>query len=399
MTSKKILDLAQEAAGVLRAVVPASCAMPTPLHEPEFSDIEKRYVMDCVDSGWVSSVGAYVDRFEDMLQSITGATSAVAVVNGTAALHACLRLVGVSAGDEVLIPTLTFIATANAVAYHGAAPHFVDSDPNRLSVDPVKLAQRLESIGEARPDGLYNRQTGRKISAMIVMHVFGHPADMDELQAVADRYGIPIVEDAAESLGSTYKGRHAGTFGKVAALSFNGNKIATTGGGGAILSMDPDIGARAKHLTTTARISAGWDFVHDEVGYNYRMPNLNAALGCAQLERLGDFLERKRRLAESYHAAFASLKDIDTLREPADSNGNYWLNALMAPNRESRDAILQATNEMGFMTRPCWTPMHLLTMFSDCPRDDLTHAIGATDRIVNLPSSPKLAEEPKFTNE
>lgn len=390
---KEILDRAQAATAVLRSVIPADSPLPSPLHEPEFSDAEKRYVVDCVESGWVSTVGAYVDRFEDMLKSYTGAVSAVAVVNGTAALHTCLRLVGVTAGDEVLIPTLTFIATANAVAYQGAIPHFVDSDEQRLSIDPVKLARYLEGIGNRRPDGFYNRKTGRRISAMIVMHVFGHPADMDTLQAVADRFGIAIVEDAAESLGSTYKGRHAGTLGRVAALSFNGNKIATCGGGGAILTMDADLGARAKHLTTTARISAGWEFVHDEVGYNYRMPNLNAALGCAQLERLDDFVTRKRRLAEGYHDAFAELDGLDTLHEPPDSESNYWLNALLVADRESRDAVLQATNDKGFLTRPCWTPMHLLPMFTDCPRDDLTNAIAAVDQIVNLPSSPGLARD------
>lgn len=362
-----------------------------PLHEPEFTDVDKRYVLDCVDSGWVSSVGSYVDRFEDMLETRTGATRAIATVNGTAALHACLRLVGVQAGDEVLVPTLTFVATANAVAYQGAVPHFVDSDPQRLSIDPIKLEKYLGVIGEARKDGLYNRNTDRRISALVVMHVFGHPADMDALQNVADQFNIPIVEDAAESLGSTYKSRQTGTFGRVSALSFNGNKIATTGGGGAILTMDDELGERAKHLTTTARVSAGYEFMHDEVGYNYRMPNLNAALGCAQLERLDDVIERKRRLAESYHKVFAEVSGLDTFHEPSDSCSNYWLNALIAPDRASRDNILEATNQAGYLTRPCWTPMHLLPMYTDCPRDDVSCAMSLVDKIVNLPSSPKLA--------
>lgn len=376
----------------LSRVIPATADRPIPLHEPEFADAEKRYVLDCVETGWVSSVGSYVDRFEEMLKSLTGATSAVAIVNGTAALHACLHLVGVGTGDEVLMPTLTFIATANAASYLGAVPHFVDSERERLSVDPAKLAAYLDRIGEARADGFYNKATGRRIAALIVMHVFGHPADMDALQAVADRFRIPVVEDAAESLGSTYKGRHAGTFGRIAALSFNGNKIATTGGGGAILTMDAELGARAKHLTTTARVPAGWDFVHDEVGFNYRMPNLNAALGCAQLEQLDSFLDRKRRLAVAYHEAFAGETGLETLREPADSCSNYWLNALRVSDRAMRDAVLQATNDAGMMTRPCWTPMHLLPMYADCPRDDVSVAMSTVDRIVNLPSSPRLCE-------
>jgi perosamine synthetase len=381
---------ARKVLAALAGIIPINPDDPIPLHEPEFSEVEKEYVLNAVESGWVSSVGSYVDRFERDLENLTGTKCAVATVNGTAALHACLRLVGVVAGDEVLVPTLTFIATTNAISYQGATPHFVDADPHRLSVDPDKLARHLAEIGEVREDGLYNRVTGRRISALIVMHVFGHPGDMDALQIVADEFGIPLVEDAAESLGSTYKGRHAGTFGRIAALSFNGNKIATTGGGGAILTMDAELGARAKHLTTTARVPAGWEFVHDEVGYNYRMPNLNAALGCAQLEKLDDFVARKRKLAEAYHRAFAEIPSLETLREPGDSESNYWLNAILVPDRECRDAVLQATNDAGYLTRPCWTPMHLLPMFTDCPRDDISAAMAAVDRIVNLPSSPKL---------
>ncbi|NMM45584.1 LegC family aminotransferase [Rhodospirillaceae bacterium KN72] len=374
----------------VRSVIGDPSGAPIALHEPEFGEAERRYVDDCVTSGWVSSVGSYVDRFEAMLREMTGAAGAVAVVNGTAALHVCLRLVGVQAGDEVLVPSLTFIATANAVAYQGAIPHFVDSDPERLAVDPVKLSAHLARVGVRKPDGLYNRETGRRVAALMVMHVFGLPADMDALQAVADDFGIPLVEDAAESLGSTYKGRDCGTFGRIAGLSFNGNKIATTGGGGAILTMDSDLAARAKHLTTTARVPAGWDFVHDEIGYNYRMPNLNAALGCAQMERVPGFVEEKRRLAENYRRAFADT-GVQVLWEPSDATSNYWLNTIFLPDRESRDAVLTATNDAGFMTRPCWTPMHRLPMFADCPRDDLSVVEDAVARIVNLPSSPKLA--------
>ena len=335
-------------------------------------------------------MGAYVDRFEEQLRMLTGASSAIAVVNGTAALHTCLRLVGVGAGDEVLIPTLTFIATANAVSYQGAVPHFVDSDPGRLAVDADKLERHLQTIADVRETGTFNRNTKRRLAAIVAMHVFGHPADMDRLQAIADHYRIPLVEDAAESLGSTYNTRHTGTFGAVAALSFNGNKIATCGGGGAVLTMDPELGARAKHLTTTARISAGWEFVHDDIGYNYRMPNLNAALGCAQLEQLPDFVVRKRQLAQRYHDVFDNHLELATVREPPDSKSNYWLNAVLTPDRASRDAVLKLTNEAGFMTRPCWTLMHQLPLYAHCPQDQLTNACDLVKRIVNLPSSPRL---------
>jgi perosamine synthetase len=376
----------------LAALFGPSATRPVALHEPNLGEHEVELVADCVRSGWVSSVGAYVDQFERKLEQLTGATHAVATVNGTAALHTCLNLVGVAAGDEVLLPALTFVATANAVVYQGAIPHFVDSDSKRLAIDADKLRKYLHDITEWRDGHLINRLTNRPISAMIVMHVFGHPADMDALDAVAREFRIPIVEDAAESLGSTYKGRHSGCLGTVSALSFNGNKTITTGGGGAILTQDATLGMRAKHLTTTARVASGWEFVHDEVGFNYRMPNLNAALGVAQLSRFDQLVQKKRQLATHYLSLFQNSPEVRMVQEPSDSTSNYWLNALLLPDKANRDTVLERTNAAGIMTRPCWTLMHELTHFSDCPRDDLSVASDIVARLVNLPSSPHLAD-------
>ena len=363
------------------------------LHEPEFAAADSRYVLDCIESGWVSSVGAYVDRFEADLARVAGVRKAVAVVNGTAALHLSLLLVGVRPGDEVLMPALTFVATANAVAYAGAVPHFVDSDAYRLSVDAEKLRAYLQSCTVVRGGELVNRQSGRTIRAIVVLHVFGHPANLQALQQVADEFGLPIVEDAAEALGSTYGGAHVGGFGVAAALSFNGNKIVTTGGGGAVLTNDVELGERAKHLSTTARVSAGWEFVHDATGYNYRMPNLNAALGVAQLERLDGYVSSKRVLADRYHGGFSGVRDVDTVREPEDSASNYWLNAIKVKDRETRDAVLSASNAAGFMTRPCWTLMHKLEPYANCPRADLRTAESLVDRLAS-----KLIENGKDLN-
>jgi len=377
--------------GKLRSVLPG---LPPSsihaLHEPEFKGFERDYVLDCIETGWVSSVGGYVDRIERELEQITGAARAVAVSSGTSALQVGLNLAGVKVDDEVLVPTLTFVGSANAICHIGATPHFIDSDPKRLAVDPEKLRRYLERIAGRENSKTINRKTGRPISALIVVHIFGHPADMAELQLVADEFEITIVEDAAESLGSTIGERHTGTFGKVAALSFNGNKIVTTGGGGAILSMDIDIGDRAKHLTTTARVSAGWEFDHDEIGWNFRMPNLNAALGCAQLEHLEDALARKRRLAARYASALADVPNVSIISEPTGCRSNFWLNAILVDNRETRDAVLEASNAAGFMTRPCWRLMHTLPMFTSCPRDDLSMSEHLVDCLVNLPSSPQL---------
>jgi len=359
------------------------------LHEPWIAGNEWIYVKECLDTGWVSSLGKFVDRYEAELAAYTGAQSAVAVVNGTEALHMCLLLIGVRAGDEVLVPALTFVATANAVVYCGATPHFVDSDEQTLGVDAVKLADYLGEIAELRSDGAYNRASGRRIKALAVMHTFGHPVDLDPIAETCLRYRITLVEDAAESLGSFYKGRHTGNHGHVSALSFNGNKTVTTGGGGAILTNDRELGLQAKHLTTTARVAHRWEFLHDAVGYNYRLPNINAALGCAQLEQLPRFLDRKRALAERYRVAFARVPGVHFFTEPPFARSNYWLNAILLDQTSAslRDEVLRVTNESGLMTRPVWTLMHRLPMFQSCPRMPLDVAEDLAKRLINIPSS------------
>lgn len=364
-----------------------------PLHEPEFRGNEWAYVKECLDTGWVSSIGSFVDRFEGMLQEFTGAAHAVATVNGTAALHICLQLVSVERGDEVLIPSLTFIATANAVSYRGATPHFVDSEERTLGVDATKLDTYLREVAEVRNDHCVNRYTGATIRALVPMHTFGHPVDLDAILELSARWRVALVEDAAESLGSWYRGRHTGNFGRVAGLSFNGNKIVTTGGGGAILTNDSEIAKLAKHLTTTARVAHRWSFIHDQVGYNYRLPNLNAALGCAQIEQLPDFLARKRQLAKRYIEAFHDVVGVTVLREPDNCRSNYWLNALLLnqADQAALDGLLTALNDVGLMARPVWRLMHRLPMYLSCPRMDLSCAEALEQRIVNLPSSPVLA--------
>jgi len=365
---------------------------PIALHEPCFSGNEWTYVKDCLDTGWASSVGKYVDKLEAMLAEFTGVKRAVAVVNGTAALHICLKLVGVEQGDEVLIPSLTFIATANAVTYCGATPHFVDSEERTLGLDPKKLSDYLHNVAEVRPGRCINKATGRRIKAVMPMHTFGHPVDLDPLIEGCSRYKLELVEDAAESVGSYYKGRHTGVMGKVSALSFNGNKTITTGGGGAILTDDEDLAKRAKHLTTTARVPHKWTISHDCIGYNYRLPNINAALGCAQLEQLTGFIRKKRDLAEKYKKAFEGIDGVRFFTEPDFAKSNYWLNALLLDENllDQRDVLLEMTNNSGVMTRPAWTLMHKLPMFQDCPRMDLSIAENLEKRIINLPSSAAL---------
>ena len=365
---------------------------PIALHEPSFSGNEWGYVKDCLDTGWVSSLGKYVDKFEAMLVKFTGVKRAVVVVNGTAALHICLKLVGVEPGDEILIPALTFVATANAVTYCGAIPHFVDSEEKTLGLDPKKLSDYLHDIAETRVDGCINKKTGRRIKAVMPMHTFGHPVDMDPLVELSYRYKVELIEDAAESLGSFYKGRHTGNLGKVAALSFNGNKTITTGGGGAILTNDEELGKLAKHLTTTARVPHKWKIEHDQIGYNYRLPNINAALGCAQLEQLPVFLEKKRKLAGKYSDAFSNIEGVQFFDEADFAQSNYWLNALLVHTNDliSRDKLVQLTNAAGIGTRPPWVLMHKLPMFADCPRMDPIVAENLEKRIINLPSSAAL---------
>ncbi len=362
------------------------------LHEPIFAGNEIRYLEQCIRSTFVSSVGPFVDRFERMLEEVTGAKRAIAVVNGTAALHACFRLAGVGSGDEVMSPALTFIATTNAIAYCGAIPHFIDSSLTTLGMDPRALAGRLDAVAERTAAGTINRETGRRIAAVAPMHTFGHPVELDEIAAIAREWGIALVEDAAESLGSTYKGAPVGSKARLAALSFNGNKIVTTGGGGAILTDDEDLGRRAKHLTTTAKLPHKWAFIHDEVGFNYRLPNLNAALGCAQLEQLGGFLASKRKLAAAYDRAFAEVPGVRFAREPKDTASNYWLNAILLDESCAvrRDELLTALNEAGFGARPAWTLMHRLPMYAQSPRGQLGRAESIERRLINLPSSASI---------
>jgi perosamine synthetase len=375
----------------LKSVLPASNGFIT-LHEPRFAGNEWAYTKECLDTGWVSSVGKFVDRFEDELAAYSGVKRAVAVVNGTAALHICLLLAGVKPNDEVLIPALTFIATANAVSYCGAVPHFVDSEERTLGMDPSKLSAYLEEISEQRPEGCFNRLTGHRIKAVVPMHTFGHPVDLDQLSDVCKHFDIVLIEDAAESLGSFYKGTHTGNHGRLSALSFNGNKTITTGGGGAILTNDEDLGRLAKHLTTTAKVPHRWEFNHDMIGYNYRMPNINAAIGCAQLEQLPGFIESKRMLAEKYHQAFEGITGIHFFVEPDGCRSNYWLNTLILDEEHAdmRDVLLSTTNDAGIMTRPAWTLMNKLPMFASCPSMELPVAESLVRRLINIPSSVSL---------
>jgi perosamine synthetase len=365
---------------------------PAVLHEPRFNGNEWKYLKECLDSTFVSSVGKFVDRFEGDLSAYTGVKHAVAVVNGTSALHISLLLAGVQHEDEVLVPALTFVATANAVSYCGATPHFVDSEERTMGVDPQALREYLKGISDIRDGYCVNRNTGRVIRALVPMHVFGHPADIEGIMAVARDYHLALVEDAAESLGSTYQNHHMGSFGLMGTLSFNGNKTITTGGGGAIITNDLFLANRAKHLTTTAKVPHRWDYVHDQVGYNYRLPNINAALGCAQLEQLPGFLAEKRRLFKRYQNAFANVPQVNVVAEPTDCRSNYWLQTLMldCSATEHKDSILTATNEAGLMTRPAWMPIHQLPPYQNCPKMELPVAESLAERLINLPSSSQL---------
>ncbi len=357
-----------------------------PLHAPVFSGNERKYVVETIDSTFVSSVGAYVDRFERDIADYTGSARAIGTVNGTAALHIALRLAGVGQGDLVVTQPLTFIATCNAVSYCGAEPVFLDVDRHTLGLSPSALSSWLDDEAFLDDDGVCRtRADARVIRACLPMHTFGHPADLNGLVEVCDRWRLALVEDAAESLGSLYKGSHTGTFGRLGALSFNGNKIITTGGGGMILT-DEILGARAKHLTTTAKRPHPYEYEHDEVGYNYRLPNLNAALGCAQLEQLEAFVANKRELASRY-AAYFDGSDLQFITEPVGCRSNYWLNAVVCDSREERDALVQSTNEAGVMTRPIWALMTHLPSYAHCRQGALTQSKWLASRVVNLPSS------------
>ncbi len=374
---------------VLETVL-AGAPRPVALHEPRFAGHEWTYVKQCLDDGWVSSVGRFVDVFEERLAGVCEAEAAVAVVNGTAALHVALTLAGVRRGDEVLLPSLTFIATANAVSYCGAIPHFVDADAASLGIDPDKLAEHLNKTAVLRDGVAINRKTERPIRAVVPVDVFGHPADADAIRSVAGEFALTVIEDATESLGSRYRGRACGGLADIGVLSFNGNKIATTGGGGAIVTNDRLLAKRAKHLTTTAKLPHPWAFNHDEIGWNYRLPNINAAVGVAQLEQLDGFVASKRRLAKLYADAFAEFPVTTFVAEPDGATSNYWLNAILVEDERDRDAVLTATHDAGFLTRPAWTPLHQLAMYDNCPRADLAATESLHRRLVALPSSAEL---------
>lgn len=357
-----------------------------PLHEPRFRGNEKKYVLDTIDSTFVSSVGAYVDQFEQMMETVTGTNRAVAVVNGTSSLQVALRLAGVKAGEEVITQALTFIATANAIAYNQASPIFIDVDLDTMGLSAKSVAAFLEQYGELRTDGCYNKSTGKRIAACMPMHTFGFPVHLDELLAVCEKWQIPVVEDAAESLGSYYKGRHTGSLGLISGFSFNGNKTITSGGGGVIVTNNEALGKQAKYLTTTAKRPHPYEFFHDEIGYNFRMPNLNAALGCAQLESLDGFLQDKRDLAYLYSQLFQSL-GIKFREELPESKANYWLMCVELNKKSEREEFLKQTNAAGIMTRPIWNLMYRLPMYAHCQRDEQINAEFLEERIVNIPSS------------
>jgi aminotransferase in exopolysaccharide biosynthesis len=367
-----------------------------PLHDPRFVGNEKKYLNECIDSNFVSSVGEFVGRFEKMCAEYTGAKYAIAAMNGTAALHIALQLVGVKREDEVITQALTFIATANAISYTGAHPVFLDVDRETMGLSPTAVDAWLEKNVEMRevvPSHLapsllqpFNKTTGRRIAACVPMHTFGHPVKLDELLEVLNRYNIPMVEDAAESIGSYYKGKHTGTFGKMSILSFNGNKVITTGGGGMILTDDEQLAKLAKHLTTQAKVPHAWEYVHDHIGYNYRLTNLNAAMGCAQMETLDYLLGLKRNLSDQYKEFFKDT-EIEFFGEPADCKSNYWLNVIIASDKAQQTEILEYTNKNGVMARPIWELMNRLPMFTDCQTDSLENSIWFADRVVNIPSS------------
>lgn len=357
-----------------------------PLHRPVFEGHEKQYLIDCIDSNFVSSVGARVTEFENLIVAFTGARYAIATVNGTAALHIALQLAGVKRGDEVLSQALTFVATCNALSYTGATPVFVDVDRETLGMSPDAVRNWLSANAHIKNGKAFNRTSGARIAACVPMHTFGLPCRIEEIVAVCDEWGIPVVEDAAESLGSYVGDRHTGTFGKLATLSFNGNKIITTGGGGMIITDDETLAKRAKHLTTTAKVTHPYEFVHDEIGYNYRMPNLNAALGCAQVEKLPKILKIKAEIAAAYQT-FCAGNDIRYLSAPLGTTPNYWLNAIILNSSAERDAFLEYTNANGVMTRPVWRLMSSLEMFKDCQNDGLENSRWLEERVVNLPSS------------
>ena len=393
MVNRKTVDYRQIIEKI-REMYPAYAAQGfVPLHAATFSGNEKKYLNECIDTTFVSSVGEFVNRFERDMATYTGAARTVVCVSGTNALHMALMLAGVERGDEVITQPLTFIATANAISYCGAHPVFVDVDRDTMGLSPARMGEWLAGHAAVRDGQCYNKGTGRRIKACVPMHPFGHPVHLDELVAVCREWHIELVEDAAESVGSLYKGRHTGLFGRVGVLSFNGNKTITTGGGGMLLFNEEniDLADRAKHLTTQAKVPHRWEFVHDAVGYNYRMPNINAALGCAQLECLPAYIDSKRAVAAEYAAHFSNHPaNIEFFGEPADTRSNYWLNAVILPDHEAQIEFLTQTNDNGVMTRPIWELMNRLPMFAGSECGDLSTAEWFSDRIVNIPSSVQL---------
>lgn len=363
---------------------------PVPLHEPRFIGNEKKYLAECIDTTYVSYVGKFVNQFEDKIKEFTGAKYAIATSNGTLALHMALILAGVKADDEVLTQTLTFVATANAVSYTGAKCVFIDSDKDTMGMCPDKLQEFLINNCEQHDDGFtYNKKTSKRISVCIPMHVFGHPVKIDKIVSICKQYNILVIEDAAESLGSYYKNKHTGLYGEIGILSFNGNKVITTGGGGMIITNNDELAKRALHLTKTAKVSHPWEFIHDEVGYNYRLSNLNAAVGCSQMECIKGFLENKRNLANKYIEFFRSV-GVSFFKEPKDCISNYWLNCMIVNNREERDAFLKLSNDSKVTTRPIWRLMNKLPMYSNCESTNLDVAQWFEDRVINIPSSVRI---------
>ena len=362
-----------------------------PLHAPVFLGNEKKYLDDCIDTTFVSSVGQYVDRFEQIVAQYTGAANAVVCVNGTNALYLSLLMNEVNPGEEVITQALTFIATANAISYCKAFPIFCDVDEDTMGLSPAAVKKWLEDNAEIKKDGCFNKKTGRRIRAVVPMHTFGHPVHLDEFVKLCSEWRLSLVEDAAESIGSFYKGKHTGLFGKIGALSFNGNKTITTGGGGMLLFSDKELGQKAKHLTTQAKIPHRWEFKHDAIGYNYRMPNINAALGCAQLENINKILRNKRNTAMAYKEFFRG-SDIEFFDEPKDCKSNFWLNAILLPNKKEQIKFLEETNDAGIQTRPIWELMNRLVMFKDCLSGDLSVSEMFADRVVNIPSGYRMSE-------
>lgn len=359
-----------------------------PLHEPYFDQHEKDLVLDCIDSTFVSSVGKYVDQFERKLAAFTGVNYAIATVNGTSALHIALLLAGVDRDTEVITQALSFIATCNAISYCGAEPVFVDVDSQTMGLSPSSLQEFLSEYAEIKGQQCFNKKTKKRLAACVPMHTFGHPCEIDKIQTICEQWHIPLVEDAAESLGSFYKNKHTGSFGKLSAISFNGNKIVTAGGGGAIITSDPELAKRAKHITTTAKVPHKWEFNHDEIGYNYRMPNLNAALLCAQLDKLEGFIANKRETALIYQA-WCRQNNISFMAEPKEARSNYWLNAILLNNKEEKLSFLEYTNARNVMTRPVWSLLHRLPMFEHCFAMHQYNAQFLAERLVNIPSSVK----------